>query len=251
MQKKGFTLIEVLTVIVIISLAVTMSVPAYKRARASSQFEKAKGQLAQIGTAVQAFRRDLSPNYFPAHMAGEMVVVPINLRVLKSWQEGIDPNNDAHQQELSNVCNSILNVDAKNTCLRQVLFERGYLLPSLVFDAEDDTLYDYAFFICDQEEAIEAFPVGGPIWRNRSGCNVRKDAAGEKLGVAQPVATMQLVLDDTHTEAKYRREDRLPFFRAVFLSDGTIERKSYAQSVEEETESGPGPEPFVPGGIEP
>ena len=56
MQKKGFTLMEMLIVIIIISVMVVFATPAYKRAQARAKYQASLGTLVQLGAAVQMLR---------------------------------------------------------------------------------------------------------------------------------------------------------------------------------------------------
>ena len=57
--KCGFTLVEILFVVIIAAGVVAFSVPAYKRAVERSTYSKATGTLLDIGNAIQALKRDL------------------------------------------------------------------------------------------------------------------------------------------------------------------------------------------------
>lgn len=73
-RQKGFTLVEILFVLVIIAGVMAYAVPAYKRTQARAAYDAATGTLVDIGTAIQAMKRDLTmQNYsftiypFPAN----------------------------------------------------------------------------------------------------------------------------------------------------------------------------------------
>lgn len=59
MRKKGFTLTEVLIVVVIAITVTAFAVPAYKRTQDKANYTAALGWLMQIGSAVQALRMDM------------------------------------------------------------------------------------------------------------------------------------------------------------------------------------------------
>ena len=241
MQNKGFTLIEILTVVVIIAMAVVISVPTYKQSKAASMYQKAQGQLAQIGTAVQAFQRDLYPRYFPAHDVPETMAMTANhRRIDNGWKD--DPVIDKGAgASLQTVCD-FHDGDTATDCLREVLFERGYLQP-LVFNGPNGTLDNYSFFVCDPYDYSSTVATGA--WNNRHGCNRRKGPDSTTLGVAQPVASMELTNNagswDNTAKKSFTNAKRLPYFRAVFLSDGTIERQTYEQARAKETMTEPVP----------
>jgi prepilin-type N-terminal cleavage/methylation domain-containing protein len=72
--RRGFTLIELMVVIAIISILASILVPNFIRARAQGQFTACKSNLKNIGTAVEMYSTDnagrfptvagdLTPNY--------------------------------------------------------------------------------------------------------------------------------------------------------------------------------------------
>ena len=58
-KGAGFTLVEILIVVVVIVTVAAFGVPAYKKAQTRSAYMGAKGVLMQIGGALDAFRADL------------------------------------------------------------------------------------------------------------------------------------------------------------------------------------------------
>lgn len=61
--KKGFTLVEILFVLVIMAGIVAYAVPSYKRAKERSRYEAATGTLLNVGNAILSLRRDLATRY--------------------------------------------------------------------------------------------------------------------------------------------------------------------------------------------
>lgn len=53
MQKKGFTLLEVLIVVVILASVVLFAVPSYKKAQVRAQYDAALGTLTQLGEGLR------------------------------------------------------------------------------------------------------------------------------------------------------------------------------------------------------
>ena len=59
MQKRGFTLLEILIVIVISVSVLAFALPAHKRAQDRNMYSAATGVLMDLGSAVQTLRADL------------------------------------------------------------------------------------------------------------------------------------------------------------------------------------------------
>ncbi|HVU16564.1 MAG TPA: prepilin-type N-terminal cleavage/methylation domain-containing protein [Candidatus Didemnitutus sp.] len=73
MRCRGFTLIEVLTVIVIIVLLSALAFPSFSSARAAAQRAKTKVMFSQWSTAVAAFESDygFAPRFGDAQLVNE------------------------------------------------------------------------------------------------------------------------------------------------------------------------------------
>ena len=112
--KKGFTLLEILIVVVIASSVLAFALPAQKRATDRNKYLAAQGVLLDIGSAVQAKRADLK-------MAGSTTTFP-------------DPNEVT--QVLSNAT-----------------IGTEYL-QDIPFNDETNAVYkNYKFYICPQDVA--------------------------------------------------------------------------------------------------
>ena len=59
-QQKGFTLVEILFVLVIAAGIMLWAVPSYKRAQERSRYEAATGVLLDVGSAVVSFKQYLT-----------------------------------------------------------------------------------------------------------------------------------------------------------------------------------------------
>ena len=58
-SNKGFTLLEVLIVVVIAVSVAAFGVPAYKKSQERNRYLAAQGVLMDLGNAVRTFRQDL------------------------------------------------------------------------------------------------------------------------------------------------------------------------------------------------
>lgn len=64
-KKTGFTLVEVLFVLVIVAAVMAFAVPSYKRTKDRAAYDAATGILVDLGNAVQAMKRDLMMQNYP------------------------------------------------------------------------------------------------------------------------------------------------------------------------------------------
>ena len=66
MQKRGFTLLEILIVVIILASVLAFAFPAYKRTQDRNLYTAATGVLIDLGNAVQNFQTDLATFGNPA-----------------------------------------------------------------------------------------------------------------------------------------------------------------------------------------
>ncbi len=57
--KRGFTLVEMLFVVIIAATALALALPSYKSMRERGKFQAASGMLIDLGSAVESITRDL------------------------------------------------------------------------------------------------------------------------------------------------------------------------------------------------
>lgn len=133
-KKNGFTLLEVLIVVVIAVSVAAFAVPAYKRTQEKNKYLAAQGVLLDLGTAVRALRADLkainSGKKFPTSTAPIAMSYTYQDSVGSSLTTELDGQTD--------------------TTLRQSLFSRNYLQP-IGYDCASCTTYKgFSFFICPE-----------------------------------------------------------------------------------------------------
>ena len=63
-RRQGFTLVEVLFVLVIIAAIMAYAVPSYRRTKDRAAYEAATGILVDVGSAIQAMKKDLTMQGF-------------------------------------------------------------------------------------------------------------------------------------------------------------------------------------------
>ena len=121
MTKKGFTLIEVM-IVVVIALAVTaFSVPAYKKAQLRNQYTAAQGVLIQVASGI----RSLYAQYPDS--------VRIYGAISNSWESGSS----------ADTCEKKGATDL--TCAKRLLFTAGFVT-SLPFSST--TYKGYTYYAC-------------------------------------------------------------------------------------------------------
>ena len=128
---KGFTLLEILIVLVIAASVMAFAFPAYKKAQNKNKYMTALGVLQDLGTSVIAFRQDLAPLN---------KIYPVSSGVALSF--ATNPNS----------CDSSYTIESATTSARLscVLIMQGYMQP-IAWDAERRTVRGYQFTVCPQE----------------------------------------------------------------------------------------------------
>ena len=66
-SKKGFTLVEIMIVVVIIGLLAAMAIPAFQKVRATSQDKAVTNNLRQIASAAQQYMLELGVSQAPVN----------------------------------------------------------------------------------------------------------------------------------------------------------------------------------------
>ena len=94
----GFTLTEMLFVVLIAAGILVFAVPSYKRAKERSAYEAATGLLVKLGSAVQTFEKDMKLKGHQISTAGEVTIeldrsklnasLPSDVTLNKNYFEG-------------------------------------------------------------------------------------------------------------------------------------------------------------------
>ena len=119
LRKKGFTLVEILFVLIIAAVIVYFAVPAYKRTKEHASYEAAVGMLLNVGNAIQNVKHDFA-------MKGINLQLP---RTNDSFVLVTDPGARYRMgatqtpAQYFGDCSS----DKINSCVLGIMFQRGYL----------------------------------------------------------------------------------------------------------------------------
>lgn len=113
--KRGFTLVEILFVVIIAAGILAFAVPAYKRSQEYSEYQAATGFLMAIGNAVQTAR--LEAGTFPQGSEKEIV--------------GNEQESDSEQLKSKTLSQYLAGAtgNARDTLFVKALFAYGYLTP--------------------------------------------------------------------------------------------------------------------------
>ena len=75
-KRHGFTLVEIMIVVAIISLLAAIAIPNLLRARHNANEAAAIAALRTISTACESFRSAQTPPTYPANLAGFLAAAP-------------------------------------------------------------------------------------------------------------------------------------------------------------------------------
>ena len=76
-QRHGFTLVEIMIVVAIISLLAAIAIPNLLRARHNANEAAAIAALRTISTACESYRSAQTPTAYPANLAALVATAPV------------------------------------------------------------------------------------------------------------------------------------------------------------------------------
>ena len=125
-KKRGFTLVEMLFVVLIAAGVLVFAVPAYKRVQEKANYDAALGTLLDVSNAVNSLERDLRM------VSSENILFPRETGTMWSFSNTLNNTGTfstsavAWNQELADSYNS---ADDWDTQFWGALFSFGYLKP--------------------------------------------------------------------------------------------------------------------------
>ncbi len=121
LHRKGFTLVEILFVLIIIATIVAFAVPSYNRTKQRARYEAAVGILVTVGNAVQAINRDLRD-------IGSNVQLPIDGDFTQVVDSNVEMGNEtfSHFMENCNDANCVLGAMYQKYLREEIPADTGY-----------------------------------------------------------------------------------------------------------------------------
>ena len=141
-HQFGFTLVEVLVVVVIAVSVTAFAVPLYKQTQERNKFLAAQGVLMDIGTALQALRTDFVTANVDVNKVPEA-----KTRMLASHQTPCESCSYSTARNASELG------DVSTTLTAYTLFARDYMQP-IPYDG-DNRYKGYQYYICPHEKYPE------------------------------------------------------------------------------------------------
>lgn len=145
-KRKGFTLLEVLVVVVIAISVTAFAVPAYKKTQEKNKYLAAQGVLLDLGAAVQALRADL------VAVGKEVSQVPFGVQKMTVTHQNTSHASYQTIQQYDSLEDLVLTDHAN---VEFALFARGYMQP-IPYDS-GSTYKGYTFYLCPADGKGKAF----------------------------------------------------------------------------------------------
>ena len=136
-RLRGFTLVEVLIVMVIVASVMAFGLPAYKRAQDKNSYQAALGVLQDIVTSVKQFQQEL-------RVVGKTFPQANSLFNVESSPVKISKETCSTQYTLQTAAD-----DDEMIC---TLFQKGYIQP-IAWDGGNstgDSFKGYEFYVCSK-----------------------------------------------------------------------------------------------------
>lgn len=143
--NKGFTLLEVLIVVVIAVSVAAFGVPAYKKSQERNRYLAAQGVLMDLGNAVRTFRQDLRINCIAEGKSLKTFPYTASAaQLLSSWQ------TTTQESEFCSL--------TSNAAMGAAMFTRKYMAP--ISFTSGSTFKGYSFFLCPQNTSSSSYCCG-------------------------------------------------------------------------------------------
>ena len=139
-RLRGFTLVEVLIVMVIVASVMAFGLPAYKRAQDKNSYQAALGVLQDIVTSVKQFQQEL-------RVVGKTFPQENSQFNVESYPVKISKETCSTQYTLQTAAD-----DDEMVC---ALFQKGYIQP-IAWDGGNstgDSFKGYEFYVCSKGTA--------------------------------------------------------------------------------------------------
>lgn len=152
-KRSGFTLLEVLVVVVIAISVTAFAVPAYKKTQEHNNYLAAKGVLLDVGSAVRALRADL------ANVGVDVTLIPRKKLLPQHYNGNLEEYQNASSYDLSYFLDHI-DPETNQPLIYNttgwfvfLLFAKGYLSPMPLENPVGETYTDgvykgYYIYIC-------------------------------------------------------------------------------------------------------
>ena len=140
-EKRGFTLLEVLVVVVIALSVAVFAVPAYKKTQDLNNYTAAQGALLSLGSAVRNMQMDI------AAAGKDDWPLDSSIQVLSSWQNA----SNASDSEIASANKTVAEIEAADD-FKYALFT-SYMAPIPFTNSTDSTYKGFKFYICPANKA--------------------------------------------------------------------------------------------------